>query len=1133
MGVRAFFAWVFALLLLVFALLTLALRVALPSNPEWVNQILSKVHSQRPVDVEVERLELSWRGLNAVVLAQQVTATQGVARLSSERVELQLDLLRSIADRAPRFDQVLLIGLDVALPVTGSGRPQDPEKLLELALAPLAMADDIRISRASIQGPGVEVNQLSGRVTTPDGVPQFDFVGQLRTPEVGAAIKGQFRALGSDLEGYVQYGAQGALPERFGSESWDSEGELWLKLGSELRQVDWRGKVQSQGDVISGAGQWYQPNGQPALVRLNRMQGQISGHGIKLDEARVRVGDQWDLELTGLQLDGLPRRLLMQLPENLAQRLALISPQVRLSKGYLNSDLGYWRLAEGKSLPSAGIPGGQFGAASVVTQGKMGVAQIAEITQFHSELHTDAPIDFSQGRGLVAWHPLGERRWRVEGQGLELGREDLALKGYFTQILSPEPAERRFDLVLTGNSQNRSGAQWVPQRFLGEAGRAWWKTAEPAMVLDELLVWINRSADNYQAVSAVASQAKVTADPNWPRIEAPEVNFAWNGRDLRFFAGEAELGTLPVQAVEVVKSPEQAWRLEASAQLQGATAFAQLEPLPIQLGDWTQDLVLQGDIGVSVDLNLARPVAGQVLLQPLDLALTYRPLDLQVQAVQGNLIYDLDRGWVDTQGTASFESRTLNWKLDDGKTFGLEIDGPVALATLTQRYLPVFSDQVTGTVPLNARIDRTWSVQAQVVPDQLMLPEPFAGGGEVQVSGDGTDIHFELDDQVRLTWADGRLNGRLDQADLAAWVAVIGAGSGVSGNAIELDLQVSDTQLGDVKFGATQLNLQDRLVRIEGPNFQTQIELGDQINVNVDRLVGRTPETILEADLEPDPDSFQPAPVGLPPMVVSAVNIQIDDQRIDSLSARVFDSPAGLKLEPLTLSVGGAQIDAVALWSNEVAKSSLQAGIKFEDLGGLMDGFGLGQPLETRSGQIELDLSWPGYPWAPRFKAASGGIRLATGQGRLLDSPSSTDALRLLGIFNIQSLTRRLRLDFSDLLQAGLAFDSLEGAARLRQGRVSLVEPLALLGPGGKFYLSGSNDLKTGQLDHRLKVQVPLSAQLPAAALFAGVPAIAAGIVLLLEQAAGDTLSRIGETNYQVGGTFDEPIIEALKPEKK
>lgn len=1133
MGVRAFFAWVFALLLLVFALLTLALRVALPSNPEWVNQILSKIHSQRPVDVKVERLELGWRGLDAFVIAHQVTATQNSTRLSSERVELQLDLVRSVSDRAPRFDQILLIGLDMALPASGSDRSQDPEKLLALALAPLAMADDIRISRASIQGPGVEVNQLSGRLTTPDGVPQFDFAGQLRTPEVGAAMKGQLRAVGTELEGYVQYRSQGTLPDRFGSENWDSEGELWIKLGGEQRRFDWRGKVQSQGDVLSGAGQWYQADGQAALVRLNRVQGQVSGHGIKLDEARAQLGDQWDLELTGLQLDGLPRRLLMRLPEDLAKRLALVAPQVRLSKGYLNSNLGYWRLAEGSSLASAGIPGGQFGAASVVTQGKMGVAQIAEITQFHSELITDAPIDFSQGRGIVAWHPIGERRWRVEGHGLELAREDLAIKGYFTQILSPEPAERRFDLVLSGDSQTRPAAHWVPQRFLGEAGQAWWRTAVPSMVLDELLVWINRSEDSYQSVSAVASQAQATADPNWPRIEAPELNFAWDGRDLRFFASKAELGTLPLQAVEVVKSPGQAWRLEASGQLQGATAFAQLEPLPIQLGDWTQDLALQGDVGVSVDLSLAQPVTGQVLLKPLDLSLTYRPLDLQVLAVQGNLIYDLGQGWRDTQGTASFESRTLDWKLDDGKAFGLEIDGPVALATIAQRYLPLLADQVTGTVPLSARIDRAWSVQAQVEPDQLLLPEPFAGGGQVRVFGDGTGINFELADQVKLTWADGRLNGRLDQADLAAWVAVIGGGSEASGNSIELDLQISDTQLGDVKFGATQLNFQDRLVRIDGPNFQTQIELSDQINVNVDRLVGRTPEAILEADIEPDPDSFQPAPVGLPPMVISAANIQIDDQRIDRVAARVLDSPAGLKLEPLSLSVGGTQIEAAVLWSNEVAKSSLQSRIRFDDLGGLMNGFGLGQPLETRSGQLDLDLSWPGYPWAPRFKAASGDIRLAAGQGRLLDSPSSTDALRLLGIFNIQSLTRRLRLDFSDLLQAGLAFDSLEGVARIRQGRVSLIEPLALRGPGGNFYLSGSNDLKTGQLDHRLKVQVPLSAQLPAAALFAGVPAIAAGIVLLLEQAAGESLSRIGETNYQVGGTFDEPIIEALKPEKK
>ena len=203
----------------------------------------------------------------------------------------------------------------------------------------------------------------------------------------------------------------------------------------------------------------------------------------------------------------------------------------------------------------------------------------------------------------------------------------------------------------------------------------------------------------------MASQAKVTADPNWPRIEAPELNFAWNGRDLRFFASEAELGTLPVQAVEVVKSPEQAWRLRHRS-TPGRNGLCAIRAFTYQLGDWTQDLALQGDIGVSVDLSLASPVTGQVLLQPLDLALTYRPLDLQVQAVQSNLIYDLDRGWVDTQGTASFESRTLNFGSDDGKAFGLKIDGPVALETLTQHFTCVFrSSDGHGSVEYTHRPD--------------------------------------------------------------------------------------------------------------------------------------------------------------------------------------------------------------------------------------------------------------------------------------------------------------------------------------------------------------------------------------------------------------------------------------------
>ena len=235
----------------------------------------------------------------------------------------------------------------------------------------------------------------------------------------------------------------------------------------------------------------------------------------------------------------------------------------------------------------------------------------------------------------------------------------------------------------------------------------------------------------------------------------------------------------------------------------------------------------------------------------------------------------------------------------------------------------------------------------------------------------------------------------------------------------------------------------------------------------------------------------------------------------------------------MTLELGGAQVQASTLWSNQAPRSSMQATIDFQDLGQLLDSQGLGRALETESGQVSMDLAWTGYPWAPQFKKSTGDVVLAANEGRFLDSPNAAEALRLLGIFNLGTVTRRLRLDFSDLLKPGLAFDSLAGQARLRSGRLSMVEPLTLLGPGSSMYLTGSSNLADNTLDHRLRVQVPLSAQLPAATLLAGFPALAAGVVLLFDQVAGDRLSRIGETNYSVTGTFDAPVIEPLKPEAK
>lgn len=339
-------------------------------------------------------------------------------------------------------------------------------------------------------------------------------------------------------------------------------------------------------------------------------------------------------------------------------------------------------------------------------------------------------------------------------------------------------------------------------------------------------------------------------------------------------------------------------------------------------------------------------------------------------------------------------------------------------------------------------------------------------------------------------------------------------------------MNLGTARLGDLDLGPARLQFEKDRVSLEGPRVQIDLVLGDVLTLNGGEITARV--------LNPD----QPAPPTAAPNAVPAIDLAIkrlnlvdgeQTTEIYNLTTQLRSDDATLRMNGLSLTLGGALIQGSAVWSSEQPRSSADLRIRTQDLGELMQARQMGRPIETQQAEIDVTLDWNDVPWAPDFGSATGVMRLATGKGRLLDGPGSAEALRLFGILNVGSLARRLRLDFSDLIQPGLAFDQIVGEARLRNGQLDMIQPLELDGPSARMLVSGSSNLETGQLDHQLKVQVPLSSQLPAAALLAGFPAVAAGIVLLADQVVGDTLKRIGETNYQISGTFEQPDINPIK----
>jgi uncharacterized protein YhdP len=149
---------------------------------------------------------------------------------------------------------------------------------------------------------------------------------------------------------------------------------------------------------------------------------------------------------------------------------------------------------------------------------------------------------------------------------------------------------------------------------------------------------------------------------------------------------------------------------------------------------------------------------------------------------------------------------------------------------------------------------------------------------------------------------------------------------------------------------------------------------------------------------------------------------------------------------------------------------------------------------------------------------------LALTDGKINEPNTSSNVLRLFGILNLDALSRRLRLDFSDLTDRGISFDTLNAVGSIENGLLTLTEPLVIQGPSNVFKFTGQTDLVAETLDLNMVVILPLTQNLPLAALFVGAPAVGGGL-WVIDKLLGDPLSKITSATYYVKGNWDTPSI--------
>jgi uncharacterized protein (TIGR02099 family) len=260
----------------------------------------------------------------------------------------------------------------------------------------------------------------------------------------------------------------------------------------------------------------------------------------------------------------------------------------------------------------------------------------------------------------------------------------------------------------------------------------------------------------------------------------------------------------------------------------------------------------------------------------------------------------------------------------------------------------------------------------------------------------------------------------------------------------------------------------------------------------------------------------------LPAVDVAADDFRVGGRNFGQLRLLASNEARDWRIRQLTLVAPQGNLNATGIWQlgSKAPVTRVDFTLDMSDIGGYFARLQLPPGAKGGSGRIAGNISWNGSPISIDVPTLAGAVELQAKKGRFVKIEPGIG--KLIGVLSLQALPRRVSLDFRDVFSEGFAYDQIGGNVAISRG-VAHTEDFRMLGPAARVEMTGDVNLagETQRLD--VKVLPSLSEGL---ALGAALLNPAVGIAALLAQKAlKDPLSRLAAFEYEISGTWSDPIV--------
>ena len=449
-------------------------------------------------------------------------------------------------------------------------------------------------------------------------------------------------------------------------------------------------------------------------------------------------------------------------------------------------------------------------------------------------------------------------------------------------------------------------------------------------------------------------------------------------------------------------------------------------------------------------------------------------------------------------------------------------------------------------------------------------------GAEPRVIRGSVGVGLEPGETAQLPEAGVAANINLAKADMDAWEKVLAEPAAVttpaaaarglySGNALTYlptqlaiqakELVVKGHRLNDVVVGGTREGLNWR-ANVSAAELNGYVEFRQPGGQGAGRVYARLSRLSLGQGTAADVENLlEEQPASIPALDIVVEDLELRGKKlgrieIDAVNrgASVIARDGGVRewrLNKFNVTLPEAVLTATGNWVavNAQAAGSVPAAqrtaraaperrrtvmnfkLDILDSGELLKRFGMADVVRRGKGRMEGQVAWLGSPLSLDYPSMNGQFNVNIESGQFLKADPGI--AKLLGVLSLQSLPRRLTLDFRDVFSEGFAFDFVRGDVNIAQG-VAATNNLQMKGVNAAVLMEGRADIAKETQD--IKVVVVPEINAGTASLIATVinPAIGLGS-FLAQYFLRRPLIQATTQEFHIDGSWADPKITKVE----